>query len=231
MKKSTIIWDFDGTILPNDPWDSEQSLLIFQMRQTAYKYPLHKKIAARAIIYADKKEWLPGKYFKWPYVGLLKSTPVHALDLVAEKLAEKISIIDRDAVCELSRRGYGMLVISCGTADLSQKVLGFAGIDHCFSHILANRFTIGNSRIQGMHYSILAPGDKPAALEALGIYPETCVAVGDGYTDIPLLDKVKIPVLLDRTGGKGKLIKTKGYYSIASIPELIQLLDKLSSKF
>jgi len=225
MKKPTIIWDFDGTLLPIDPYDSEQSLLIFQMQQVAFKFPFHKKIASRAIIYADKKEWLPGKYFKWPYVRLLKNTPIHALDIVAEKLAEKISEIDRSSVRELARRGYEMLVISCGTADLSRRVLEFAGIGNCFSHILANRLTIRNSRIFGMRYSILAPKDKLTALHANNILPENCIAVGDGYTDIPLLDRVKFPVLIDRTGGKRRLAKAKGYHTIASIPELIQLLD------
>ncbi len=222
MKKPAIIWDFDGTLLPNDPYDSEQSLLIFQMQLAACKFPFHKKIATRAVIYADRKEWLPGNYFKWPYVRLLKNTPIHALDRVAEKLAEKIPKIDRGTIRELSQRGYNMLVISCGTADLSQRVLAFAGIDNCFSHILANRFTIRNSRIAGMRYSILAPEDKLAALQARHVYPETCIAVGDGYTDIPLLDRVKIPILLDRTGGKRRLAKTKGYHVITAIPELIQ---------
>jgi len=26
-KRNTIIWDFDGTLLPNDPYDREQSLI------------------------------------------------------------------------------------------------------------------------------------------------------------------------------------------------------------
>jgi len=225
MKKPTIIWDFDGTLLPNDPYDSEQSLLIFQMQQSSYKFPLHKKIAAGGIIYADRKEWLPGKYFKLPYVRLLKNTPVQILDQVAEKLAKKISKIDRDSIRELSRRGYDMLVISCGTADLSQRVLEFAGIGNCFSHVMANKFAIRNSRIQGMRYSILAPKDKLAAIEARNVCPETCIAVGDGYTDIPLLDSVKLPILIDRSGAKRRLAKTKGYHAITSISELLSLLD------
>lgn len=225
MKNSTIIWDFDGTILPNDPYDSEQSLLIFHMQQAASGFSFHRKIAARSIIYADRKEWLPGKYFKRPYVRLLKGAHVHILDRVAEKLAEKIPETDRDSIRGLSGRGHDMLVISCGTADLSRRILEYAGIGNCFSHILANRFTIRNSRIQGMHYSIPAPADKLGALRANNISPENCIAVGDGYTDIPILDRAKIPVIIDRTGGRRRLVKARGYHAIASIPELISLLN------
>jgi phosphoserine phosphatase len=224
-KKNTIIWDFDGTLLPIDPYDSEQSLLAYQMRQATDKFPFHRKIAARSIIYADKKEWLPGKYFKWPYARLLKGTPVHALDRVAEGLAQKISSIDRSSIRELAGCGYDMLVVSCGTADLSQRVLEFAGIAHNFSHILANQFTFKNNCIDGMRYSILTPEDKLAALKTRHIRPETCIAVGDGYTDIPLLDRAACPILMDRTGGKQRLAKARGYHTVALIPELIPLLN------
>ena len=225
MKKNTIIWDFDGTLLPIDPYDSEQSFLVYQMQQATGKFPFHKKWAARSIIYADKKEWLPGKYFKWPYVRLLKGTPVQDLGRVAERLALKISTMDRSSIRELASCGYEMLVVSCGTADLIRKVLEFAGIDHNFSHTLANRLTFRNNRIDGMHYSVLAPKDKLAALATRHIRPDACIVVGDGYTDIPLMDKAKFPVLMDRTGGKRRLAKAKGYHSIASIPELIPLIN------
>jgi phosphoserine phosphatase len=224
MKKNTMVWDFDGTLLPIDPYDSEQSLLVYQMQQTTGKFSFHEKLAARSIIYADKKEWLPGKYFKWPYARLLKGTPVHALDRVAEGLAQKISAIDRSSIRELAGCGYDMLVVSCGTADLIQRVLEFAGIAHNFSHILANCFIFKNNRIDGMRYSILTPEDKLAALATRHIRPEACIAVGDGYTDIPLLDKASVPILMDPTGGKHRLVKAKGYHTIASIPELIPLL-------
>jgi len=34
METLTIIWDFDGTILPLAPFDSEQSLLLNRMDMT-----------------------------------------------------------------------------------------------------------------------------------------------------------------------------------------------------
>ena len=63
MRQHTIIWDFDGTILPTEPYDSEQSLLIHTLNKQKKEISLIKRWVARVIIYADKKEWI-GKYFK-----------------------------------------------------------------------------------------------------------------------------------------------------------------------
>jgi len=58
MKNYTIIWDFDGTILPSDPYDSEQTLLLYKLNAPEEKTSLVKSIVAKAVIYADKREWL-----------------------------------------------------------------------------------------------------------------------------------------------------------------------------
>ena len=63
MRQHTIIWDFDGTILPTEPYDSEQSLLIHKLNEQKKEISLFKRWVAQAIIYADMKEWI-GKYFK-----------------------------------------------------------------------------------------------------------------------------------------------------------------------
>jgi phosphoserine phosphatase len=75
-----------------------------------------------------------------------------------------------------------------------------------------------------MCYVIVSPEDKLTALKTWHIRPETCIAVGDGYTDIPLLDKASVPILMDRTGGNHRLVKAKGYQAIASISELLPLI-------
>jgi FMN phosphatase YigB (HAD superfamily) len=33
MKPSMIIWDFDGTLIPNDPYDSEQTLMLYKLNE------------------------------------------------------------------------------------------------------------------------------------------------------------------------------------------------------
>jgi len=70
MKRYTIIWDFDGTILQPEPYDSEQSLLMHKLNQSGESISLFKRVVARTIIYADMKE-LFRRTFKKLYLYLL----------------------------------------------------------------------------------------------------------------------------------------------------------------
>jgi len=50
------------------------------------------------------------------------------------------------------------------------------------------------------------------------------MAVGDGYTDIPMLDWAKFPVLLDRTGRKQTKFAGKSYRFVRSLHEVLDIL-------
>jgi phosphoserine phosphatase len=223
MKRYTIIWDFDGTILPPEPYDSEQSLLIHKLNQSGEGISLFKRVVARTIIYADTKEWFR-KSFKKLYIRFLIGTPIESLDYVAELLAEKISELDRQTFLRLKEDGHDMMLLSCGTADLSERVLKIAGLDNCFSMVEGNRFQIENDRITGMDFHIPNPEDKLKLINAQGIWPENSIVIGDGYTDRPLLDWAGIPVVIDRTGKKKAQYAKKNYHAISSIPEIVELL-------
>ena len=225
MRQHTIIWDFDGTILPTEPYDSEQSLLIHKLNEQKKEISLFKRWVAQAIIYADMKEWI-GKYFKKYYIWVLKGTHTDTLDEVAKHLAEKISEKDRQTFFRLKANGHYMMIISCGTLDLSERILKVAGVDKCFELIEGNRFQIENNKIVGMDMFVPAPEDKLKLISAQGVFPEQSVVVGDGYTDLPLLDRAGLPVMIDRTGEKKDQFANKGYCFISSICEIMELIEK-----
>jgi len=225
MKKYTIIWDFDGTLFPREPYDSEQSLLIHRLIQSKDSISLFKRVLVRAIIYADMKERLR-KTFKKLYIWFLKGTKTEALDLVASLLAKKISEADRQTLLRLKKDGHNMMVISCGTADLSERILRIAGVDNCFSMIEGNRFQIHNDQIIGMNSHIPNPENKLKLIISQGIRPEESIAIGDGYTDFPLLDWAGVPVLIDRTGEKKDRYTKTNYHYISSIPEIVEMIEK-----
>jgi len=225
MRQHTIIWDFDGTILPTEPYDSEQSLLIHKLNEQKKEISLLKRWVAQAIIYADMKEWI-GKYFKKYYIWVLKGTHTDTLDEVAKHLAEKISEKDRQIFFRLKEYGHYMMIISCGTLDLSERILKVAGVYKCFELIEGNRFQIENNKIVGMDMFVPAPEDKLKLISAQGVFPEQSVVVGDGYTDLPLLDRAGLPVMIDRTGEKKDKFANKGYSFISSICEIMELIEK-----
>ncbi|MDX9802003.1 MAG: hypothetical protein RBT69_11785 [Spirochaetia bacterium] len=68
MKKWNIIWDYDGTILPFMPYDSEQFFLDYLNNIEKKSLPFFKRIISRAAIYADNRQLLGHsfkKYFNW----------------------------------------------------------------------------------------------------------------------------------------------------------------------
>lgn len=224
MKLYTIIWDFDGTILPSDPYDSEQTLLLYKLNGLEEKIPFFKRLVARAITYADMKEWL-GESFKKYYLWVLKGTPIEVLDRVAEDLIKKISEADRQTFFRLKEDGHDMMIISCGTLDLIERILKFAGIGGCFKMITGNRFKLEKDQIAGMDFDILNPMDKIKEMNDRGILPEKSIVIGDGYTDLPLLDWAGVPVLIDRTGKKKEKYTRKDYHFISSIPEIVDIIN------
>ncbi len=225
MSTHSIIWDFDGTLLPNDPNDSEQSLMLYKLKKAGGNMPAIRRALAHIMIYADSKEYLRSP-FKRFYVGFMKGTSVTALDRVSERLAAKISSADRQAVKELKRRNYCMLVLSCGTADLSERVLKIAGLANCFDTIEGNRFTFEDNRINGMTYAMRNPEDKRTFLQNKAISPEHTIAVGDGYTDIPMLDWARDAIVMDRSGRKKRQFRNKNYQFISSIPEILEQIPE-----
>ena len=117
-----------------------------------------------------------------------------------------------------------MMVLSCGTADLGERVLKVAGLADCFDVIEGNRFTFENKCITGMTYGMDNPEDKRTFLQKNEISPENTTAVGDGYTDIPMLDWARNAIVMDRLGKKNTQFRNKNYQFISSIPEILELI-------
>lgn len=223
MKKNTIVWDFDGTLIPNDPYDSEQTLMQCRLAEAGNRISTFTRTLAGLMIYADQKEFFR-KTFKHFYIWFLTGTPVHIFDPVCTRLAAKISASDRQTLHALADQGHRMMVLSCGTVNLSEGTLQKAGLAKCFETFAGNRFESQNGKISAMKLHIPNPPDKVRFLVEQGIDPGTSVAVGDGYTDIPMLDWAKISVVVDRTGSKRKKFAHKDYRFVQSLPEILDII-------
>jgi phosphoserine phosphatase len=223
MKKNTIVWDFDGTLIPNDPYDSEQTLMRYKLAKAGNRISIFTRTLAGLMIYADQKEYFRNA-FKRFYIWFLTGTPVHIFDPVCTRLAAKISAADRQALHALADQGHRMMVLSCGTVNLSEGTLQKAGLAECFETFAGNRFESQSGKISSMNLHIPNPTDKVRFLVEQGIDPGTSVAVGDGYTDIPMLDWAKISVVVDRTGRKKEKYANKGYHFVRSLSEILNLV-------
>ncbi len=222
--KLHIVWDYDGTILPFVPYDSEQYLLDYLNKNSNTSIPYYKKIVSRLAIYADKRELL-GHSFKKYYNWILKSTDSSVLDIVNEHLASFIPDNHVSTIRDLNEMGYDMSIISCGTGDLCINPLKRKNVDHCFSFVESNFFNYRDNMIQGMKYNVLKGEDKVMHAEKRGLKPENTVVIGDGYTDVPLLDWASVPVLIDPKGEKRKKLSHKDYHFIDEIPQLTEIVN------
>jgi len=223
MKTTTIIWDFDGTLLPLTPYDSEQALMRFKLDDIDSRPPWIIRAVAWILILADRRQMLR-KTFKQFYIQLMKGTPAAVMDQVGQRLSDSIPAEDRQAIARLKSLDYRMFVLSCGTADLSERTLQCAGLEGCFETIAGNRFKINNGLINGMTLHVPNPVDKVKWVKKMGLSSANTIAVGDGYTDIPLLDWAEKSVLVDRNGNKRTKYKHKDYRFISSTPEIFKVL-------
>jgi phosphoserine phosphatase len=224
MRTTTIIWDFDGTLLPLAPYDSEQTMVLYRLDEFAPRPPLVLRAIARLLIGADSRQMLR-KTFKRFYIRLMRGTPETVMDQIGMRLSDRIPTQDRRTIKHLKAERYRMMVLSCGTADLSERTLSNAGLAECFESIAGNRFKISRGLINGMTLHVPNPEDKVRWLERKGISSAEVIAVGDGYTDIPLLDWAKISVLLDKAGKKQRQYAHKNYNFVQAISEILDILD------
>jgi len=214
-----IIWDF-GTILP---FDSEQALLRSLLQDAGRKTGIARALLGRALTWADQRGYLE-RSFKRLYAFCLRGLRVEELDIQAARFAQHISAEDRQAIRAIRNLGLRMIVISCGTADLSQRILKSGGLWDCFDRLEANRLRFRENRIAGIDVHIHLPGDKVKAAEQLGIPLPQSIATGDGMTDIPLLDRAGKAILVDRSGRKRELAEACGYQAVRSLNEIPPVL-------
>lgn len=232
MTPHTIIWDFDGTLYPLRPYDSEQTLLrLRRMQLKKWPYRIRRSLAGW-LIYGDMHQWFKSRHSRQLY-GLLygwalRGTSVTLLDRAAEEIAALISPEDREALHNLHGNGFRMLIISCGTLDLSERVLQKADVLDCFEAVKANPLRLKGGKINGIEPRLVTAEDKlSTAKELICNNPRGVVAVGDGYTDIPLLDWTQYPVMMDPEQSKQPKHAAKPYYFVPSVGALPRLLTQL----
>ncbi len=232
MTPHTIIWDFDGTLYPLRPLDSEQALLKMRRMQLQKGLSRFRSLWIEGLIYGDRHQWFISrpsrKLYRMLYNWALQGTPATFLDRVAEDIAALISADDRKTLHDIHDRRLRMLVISCGTQALCEKILEKADVRECFETIWANPLKLEAGSIVGGVSRLVSAEDKLSMAKGLlDGNPRGVVAVGDGYTDIPLLDWVQWPVMMDPDQSNRRKYASKPYRFIPSISALPGLLTQM----
>ncbi len=225
MENRNIIWDYDGTILPFTPYDSEQFLLDYLLYKENKQLSFIKRIVAKAALYADNKQII-GPSFKKYYRWVMKGVNTYILEEVNNALAIAIPDSYIDTLSSFAAKGFKMYVISCGTVELCVNPLKIKKADTLFKEIIANQFIYKNNKIDGLILNVASGEEKVKIAEKLNLKPESTIVVGDGYTDIPLLEWSSYPFMVDPEKKRRKRFGDRNYTFIESLPQLIDIFDK-----
>jgi len=205
-----VVWDFDGTLIP---FDSEQYLL------EALPLSGMRWLGARLFVYGDRQGWDPGQ-LKRLYAWCLRGIPTAALTAVCAQIAGHISSQDRDGLKALAADGIEMRVLSCGTADVSRGTLRAAGLAETFTDVQANNLLAENGHITGIERRIYMPETKVEIAAQYGVPWNEVVAVGDGLTDLPLLDRAGRGILI-ATRDRAARYAERGYEIVPTLSQAI----------
>ncbi len=220
LSLSTVIWDFDGTLLP---FDTEQALLR-DLASRSKGLSRLKRPLFWLIILGDQKGWFGPRSFKAVYLWCLRGMTRTELTRLTRPHAVHIPQAGREAIRHLHRAGLRNVIISCGTRDIIASVLEGAELRDSFQAIRSNRLVFRRGRVADIIIEVPGPEDKIEMLTKEGIDPGTAAAVGDGYTDVPVLDLVAFPILLDRHGREAHRYAARGYRIVSALSEVGPLL-------
>ncbi|MCK5155976.1 MAG: haloacid dehalogenase-like hydrolase [Spirochaetales bacterium] len=227
--RKIIIWDFDGTMYPIAPYDSEQYLL--KIART--ELPFIKSAAVCLRILLDQKQ-IFSKHFKKHYISFLTGCNKALIEQTAEYIAGTIPKTEIEHYQELKKCGWKQYIISCGTYDTCISVLAMLGISDCFTEVIANKFIYNKNTISGMTITVNNGEIKPRIMGKIldnrknpGFNLSHAMAVGDGYTDLPLLKRVGTPILIDWDGKKSSSFNKSGFFHITRPSEVLGIINSV----
>lgn len=211
--KHCIIFDFDGTLYPIIDFDSEQ-LLVHTLAQEADD--AFKREAMRFIA-DDQAGCFSLEDFHLRYAEMTRRSSAELVDRVARHLAGLLSQQDRASLVALKEGSEAdFAIFTCGTENLAESFLSHLGIRTLFGSIRGKRLTFRKGEEATLTVDIHTPEAKRKALEELRARYSTIVAVGDGPTDIPMLEAADLGLIMN-WGKTGASYPFETHHSLASL--------------
>ncbi len=217
-KKRCIIFDFDGTLYPIIEFDSEQ-LLIHTLAAEADN--AYRKEALRFIADDQAGCFLLEDFHK-RYAAMAKRATTSHIDAVGRYLSTLVDQRDVQALITLKEKsGAHFIILSCGTENLAEAFLYHLGIANLFESIRAKRLDFAEEGKATLRIDIHTPEAKRVAVEELRMHYDTIIAVGDGPTDMPMLEAADLGLLI-KWGQSAQDDRFETYPSLPSLARRIE---------
>jgi phosphoserine phosphatase len=192
QKTAFIAFDFDGTLYPFHPYDSEHLLML---RCASHKGLLNRRRARIAV-----SQDLAGKYdwarFTAAYRANTGSVQKQMFSDVARSLLARVPAGQFDLFPMLGKIA-DLGIISCGTENIAVPFLEQAGLAPLFGPIVGKRFLFPDPGPTRMEIRVKGPEDKARVFDRLRAGYAKTVAIGDGPTDLAMLEQADLALVVD----------------------------------
>lgn len=217
MHHSTLAaFDFDGTLYPFAPYDSEELLMLLASRRRGR---LIQARAKRAVL-KDMAGKSPLEEFDRNFLRYAKGTDGALLEEDVDIIIKPCAKEAYASLKTLSEHA-DIIVLSAGTTDLSRLFLKRFDVDQCITgyygkHLLFDE----NGKMYGYTSEVPTTKAKADILKAFRPSYTKILACGDGLTDKYMLKEADLGILL-RYDGKAIF---PGFPLTRSIPETVQMM-------
>lgn len=198
-KKNLVAFDFDGTLYPIHPYDSEQRLVLSTAKGRGHL----NRVRANRMVQKDREGRMGMGEFNRRYHDMLGGcTPSH-IEQVAADLYALVDPKQFSLLKELSEKA-DLAILSCGTENIIHAFLSLYKIEHHFFLISGKSLHFNEGSKPDILCSIGSPEEKRSVFAELKKGYTNSIAVGDGPTDIPMLEEADLALVIDWSGKEAK---------------------------
>ncbi len=198
-KQYLIAFDFDGTLYPLLPYDSEQRLVLAAARNRGHL----NRVRAKRMVLKDNEGKMRQGEFNRRYRDLLGGCTDSHIEEVAQDLSTLVDPAQFSLLKELSDKA-DLAILSCGTENLIHRFLSLYKIEHHFFQVSGKSLHFNKGPKPDIKCTIGSPEGKRAEFVRLKKKYTRTIAVGDGPTDIPMLEEADLGLIIDWNGGEAK---------------------------
>lgn len=211
-----IAFDFDGTLYPFAPYDSEELLMLLASRsrgeliRARAKRAVAKDIAGKSSLEVFDRDYL--RYAK----GATMQTIREVVDFISRPCqAEWYAPLK-----ELSAKA-DLIVLSAGTTEIARMFLQRFGVENLFTGFYGKHLIFSpEGKMTGYTSEVPTTRAKAEVLHGLGSRYQRVFATGDGLTDRFMLAEADVGIQL-RYNGKRLFDE---YPMTRSLPETVALM-------
>lgn len=213
-KKNLVAFDFDGTLYPLVPYDSEQRLVLSTAKNRGHL----NRVRAKRMVLKDSEGRMDLGEFNRRYHDLLVGCTAEQIEEVALDLFALIDTEQFALLQELSAKA-DLAILSCGTENIIHSFLSLHKINHHFFQVSGKSLHFGKNSKPDISCTIGSPNEKRSVFAELKGQYTHAIAVGDGPTDIPMLEEADLGLIIDWNGKAAR-------YPFETFPDLHSTLKR-----